>query len=104
MKFNKVKCRVLPWESGGRQAVAGAAWLGSSTAGKALVDSELSVSRRRALAAKMTNSVLGCVNRSTAKRLRDLITPLCSVLVSSQLEHCVQFWDPQFKKNIGKLD
>lgn len=84
-----------------------AAWLGSSTSGKALealVDSELSVSRRYALSAKMTNSVRSSVARSTAKRLRDLITLLCSVLVISLLEHCVQFWDPEFKKNIGKLD
>lgn len=72
----------------------GAAWLGSSTAGEALealVDSEQSVSRRYALSAKMTNSVQSSVARSTAKRLGDLIHLLCSVLVRSVLEHCVQF-------------
>ncbi|KAK4825655.1 hypothetical protein QYF61_001478 [Mycteria americana] len=47
----------------------------AGTSGKALVDSELSMSKICALAAKMTNSILGCMNRSTAKRLRDLITP-----------------------------
>lgn len=51
----------------------------------------------------MTNSVQSSVARSIAKRLRDLITLLASVLNSSVLEHCVQFWDPEFKKNIGKL-
>lgn len=63
------------------------------------MDSELSVSRRCALSAKMSNSVQSSVAESAAKRLRDLITLLCSVLVSSVLEHCVQFWDPEFKKN-----
>jgi len=54
------------------------------------VGAKLSKSQQRALAAKTTNGILGCV-KSVASRLKDMILTLCSVQEGPHLEYCVQF-------------
>ena len=69
--------------------------LGSLSAEKdwvVFVGSKLNMNQQSALAAKKANSIVGCINRSLASRLREIIIPLYSVLLRQHLERCIQFW------------
>ncbi|PKU45564.1 hypothetical protein llap_4138 [Limosa lapponica baueri] len=109
MKFNKAKCKVLQVSQGNpkHKYKLGREWIKSSPEEedlRVLVDEKLSMSRQCALTAKKDNCVLGCIKRSVASRLRDVILSLYSPLVRPHLKYRVQLWGPQHKKNMGLLE
>lgn len=72
--------------------------------GSAGVNSKPSTSQQCVLTAKMASGVLGCTNRSTYSRLREVINPFYLALIRLCLEYCVQFWASHYNKDIDELE
>ena len=58
------------------------------------VDEKLEISPQWAASAWKANCVLGCIKKRVASREGEVIVPLCSALLSSHLEYCIQVWGP----------
>ena len=69
-----------------------------------MVGSRLSGSQQCALAAKRTNHSLGCIKHSISSQSKEVIILLYLASVWPHLEYCVQFWAPQFKKDVKVLE
>lgn len=67
------------------------------------MDAKLTVSQQCALVAK-ASSLLGCFRKRLVSRSREVIIFLFSALERPHLECCVQFWAPQYKKDMNLLE
>jgi len=69
-----------------------------------LVDGKPDLSQQGDLTAQKANHVLGCIQRSAASRAREVVLPLCSVLVRPHLEYCIQMGSPQYRRDVELLE
>ena len=71
---------------------------------RVIEDGKWGISQQCALAAQKANCIPGCTKSSVASRLREVNLHLCSVLVRSHLEHCIQMWHPQHRRDVDLLE
>ena len=68
------------------------------------MDGSLDMSQQCALIAQKAIHILGCVNRTVARRAREVILPLCFALVKPHLECYIQMWSPQYRRDVDLLE
>lgn len=107
MEFNREKSSHLGSNNPRHQDMLEATQLKRGSSGKnlgVLVDTELNMSQQCAFPMKKACGILGCIRQSVISRSRDVILLLNSALVRPHLEHCNQFWAPQYEMGLNLWD
>ena len=68
------------------------------------MDGKLDTSKKCAPSAQKVNHTLGCIKRSVASRVREVILSISSALVRPHLEYCIQMWSPQYRRDMELLE
>ena len=105
MKLNKATCKALHLGRGNpkHRYRLGREWLDSSPEEKDLgvsVDERFNWTQQCVLAAQKANHNLSCIKRSMTSRSREVMLPLTLLSLRPYLEYYVQFWCPQYKKDM----
>ena len=109
MSFSKSKCKVLHLGNGNPhyQYKLVDVRIEYSPAEKDLgvpEDGRLDISQQCAFAAQKANYILGCIKRSVASRVREVMLPFCSALLRPHLECCIQMRSPQYRGAMELLE
>ena len=68
------------------------------------MDDRLVMSQQSALLAKKANVVLECTKNQCGQQVKGGDPSLHPALFRPQLEYCIQFWAPQYKKDRDLLE
>jgi len=114
MRFNKAKCKVLHMgrDNPKQKYRLGGEWVDSSPEEKdlgMLVDEKINMTRQcHAVSACSSEGqpypVLACIKINLSNRSREVVLPLCSTLVRSHLEYCIQLCSPHHRKDMDQLE
>ena len=109
MRFNKSKCKILHLGRGNPhyQYNIGDERTEHTPVEKdlgVLVGGKLDMSQQCALTTQKAKCILGCIKRSVASRLQEVILSLYSALVRPHQECCVRMRSPQYRRDMSLLE